>query len=108
MVLLIIALMAAAGLWAAAVIEVRGHAVGTYGLLPLLGVPFLAAVALTVGVLVLALWFVRTAWPAVVVSGTAGGRAQRDTEDSRRDSAYKLGLQAFRCRRLSGPRRCSE
>lgn len=68
MVLLIIALMAAAGLWAAAVIEVRGHAVGTYGLLPLLGVPFLAAVALTVGVLVLALWFVRTAWPAVVVS----------------------------------------
>jgi hypothetical protein len=67
-VLLIIALVAAAGLWTDAVIRSRGHPVGGYGLLPLLGVPFFAAVVLTVGALVLALWYVRTAWPAAVMA----------------------------------------
>ena len=62
------ALVAAAGLLAIAVIHARGHALGNYGLLPLLGVPFLAAAGLTIGVLVVALRFVRTAWPAAVAA----------------------------------------
>ena len=62
------ALVAAAGLLAIAVIHARGHAVGSYGLLPLLSVPFLAAAGLTIGVLVVALRFVRTAWPAAVAA----------------------------------------
>jgi hypothetical protein len=62
------ALVGAAGLLAIAVIQARGHAVGKYGLLPLLGVSFLAASVLTIGALVLALRFVRTAWPGAVVA----------------------------------------
>jgi hypothetical protein len=61
-------LVAAAGLLAIAVTQARGHAVGNYGLLPLLGVSFLVAVVVTIGVLVLALRFVRTAWPAAVMA----------------------------------------
>ncbi len=61
-------MVAAAGLWVIAVVQARGHAVGNYGLLPLLGVSFLAASVLTIGALVLALRFVRTAWPAAVVA----------------------------------------
>jgi hypothetical protein len=53
--------VAAAGLWVIAVVRARGHAVGNYGLLPLLGASFLAAAVLTIGALVLALRFVRTA-----------------------------------------------
>jgi hypothetical protein len=59
---------AAAGLLAIAVIQARGRTVGSYGLLPLLGTSFFASVVLTIGVLVLALRFVRTAWPAAVVA----------------------------------------
>ena len=66
--LLTSALVAAAGLLAIAVIHARGHAVGNYGLLPLLGVPFLAAAVLTIGVLVVALRFVQIAWPAAVAA----------------------------------------
>ncbi len=67
-ILLIITLVAATGLWLGAVIKARGHTVGSYGLLPLLNVPFFAAVGFTVGALVLALWFIRTAWPGAVVA----------------------------------------
>jgi hypothetical protein len=66
--LLISALVVAALLLAVAVIQARGHAVGNYGLLPILGVSFLAATVLTIGVLVLALRFIRTAWPAAVAA----------------------------------------
>jgi hypothetical protein len=61
-------LLAAASLLAIAVIRAGGHAVGNYGLLPILGVSFLAAVVLTIGVLILALRFVRTAWSAAVLA----------------------------------------
>jgi hypothetical protein len=68
-VLLISSLLGiAAALLAVAVIHARGRAVGGYGLLPVLGVSFLASTALTIAALVLALRFVRTAWPAAVVA----------------------------------------
>ena len=60
--------MDAAGLLAISVIRTRGHAVGSYGLLPVLGISFLAAIVLTFGVLVVALRFVRTAWPVAVAA----------------------------------------
>jgi hypothetical protein len=63
---MIVGLAAATGLFVISVIRARGHNVGTYGLLPLLGIWFLAAALLTVAVLVLALRFIRTAWPAAV------------------------------------------
>ena len=65
---LLSALTAAAGLLAISIAQARGHAVGSYGLLSVLGVSFLAAAVLTVGVLVLALRHVRTAWPAAVLA----------------------------------------
>lgn len=68
MLLLMSALIAASGLLAIAVNQARTQAVGKYGLLPLLGISFLAAAVLTVGVLVVALRFIRTAWPAAVVA----------------------------------------
>jgi hypothetical protein len=61
-------LVGAAALLAISVVEARARAVGSYGLLPLLGLPFLAAAALTVGALVLALRVIRTVWPAAVVA----------------------------------------
>jgi len=66
--LLTLTLMAAAGLFIFSFLRARGHVVGSYGLLPLLSVPFLAAAVLTVGVLVVALRFVRTKWPAAAVA----------------------------------------
>ena len=66
--LLTMALMAATGLFAFSVLRARGHVVGSYGLLPLLTIPFFAAVVLTIGVLVVALRFVRIKWPAAVVA----------------------------------------
>ena len=66
--LLISALVAAAGLWALAVAQARGHTVGSYGLLPVLGSSFLVAAVLTIGVLAVALRFIRTAWPAAVAA----------------------------------------
>ena len=66
--LLVGALMAAAGLLTTAVIQARAHAVGAYGLLPVLGISFLTAAVLTVGVLVVSLRFVHTAWPAAVAA----------------------------------------
>ena len=63
-VLLVSALAVAAGLFAFSVIQAHGHTVGSYGLLPLLGISFVAATTLTVAALVLALRFIRTAWPA--------------------------------------------
>jgi hypothetical protein len=66
--LLMSSLVGAAVLLAIAVIQARGHAVGNFGLLPLLGVPFLAASVLTIGALVLALRLVRNAWPAAIAA----------------------------------------
>ena len=63
-VLLVIALAVAAGLFAVSVIQAHGHTVGSYGLLPLLGISFVAATTLTVAALMLALRSIRTAWPA--------------------------------------------
>jgi hypothetical protein len=65
---LTIVLMAAAGLFTFSVLRARGHVVGSYGLLPLLGIPFFAAVVLTIGVLLVALRFVHTKWPTAVVA----------------------------------------
>jgi len=62
------ALTAAAELLAIAIIQAHRHAVGSYGLLPVLGVSFLAAAVLTVGVLVVALRYIRAAWPAAVLA----------------------------------------
>lgn len=65
-ILLLIALATAIMLFAFSVIRVRGHAVGSWGLLPLLGVPFLVAVGLTLAVLLVALRFINTAWPTAL------------------------------------------
>jgi len=65
---LTVTLMAAAGLFTFSVRRARGHVAGSYGLLPLLGIPFFAAAVLTVGVLVVALRSVRTKWPTAVVA----------------------------------------
>lgn len=67
-IVLIVTLAAAGGLWVSSVIRARGHVVGSYGLLPLLGAPFYGAVALTIGALLFALWNVRTARLAAVVA----------------------------------------
>lgn len=60
--LLISLLVTAVGFLAVSIAQARGRPVGNYGLFPLLGVSFLVAVLLTVGVLIFALWRVRTAW----------------------------------------------
>lgn len=62
-ILLFIALVAAVTLFAFSVIRTRGHAVGSWGLLPLLGIPFLVAMGLTVAVALVALRFIPTTWP---------------------------------------------
>lgn len=67
-VLLLIALVATVALFAFSVIRARGHTVGSWGLLPLLGGPFLVAVALTVAVLLAGLRFIRTAWPIALAA----------------------------------------
>lgn len=58
----------AAGLFAFSVVQARGHAVDSYGLLPLLGFPFFIAAALTVAVLVFALRSIRATWPVAVAA----------------------------------------
>lgn len=68
MPLMLLALTFAAALWITSVTKSRGHYVGVYGLLPLLGVPFTLAVIVTIGVLAVALWSIRSAWPAAVVA----------------------------------------
>jgi hypothetical protein len=67
-VLLVLELLVAAGLWVISVMKAHGHAVGAYGLLPALGVPFFAAVALSIGALLAALWLGGSAWPAAVTA----------------------------------------
>ena len=67
-VFLIIGLVAGVGLWASAVIKADGQAVGIYGLMPLLGVAFIAAVAFTFGSLILALRYIRTSWPPAALA----------------------------------------
>ena len=62
-ILLFAALLTSIILFASSVIRARGHAVGPWGLLPLLGPLFLIAVGLTVAVLLVALRFIRTTWP---------------------------------------------
>jgi len=64
-----IALVVAAGLLADSVDRAAGHAVGSYGLLPLLGAPFYLAVILTFGAFALALRYLGplrpVAWAAM-------------------------------------------
>lgn len=56
----------AAFLWIFSVLHVRGARVGSYGLLPALGLQFIAAVAVTLITLVLGLLFINTRrWPVV-------------------------------------------
>lgn len=61
--ILLMVLVSAVMLFAFSAIRARGHAVGSWGLLPLLGTPFLVAVGLTAVVLFVALRFIRAAWP---------------------------------------------
>ena len=65
---LVTTLTAAGGLLAVGVKQAHEHAIGNYGLLPVLGVPFLTAAVLTVGVLVVSLRLIRVAWPAAVAA----------------------------------------
>jgi hypothetical protein len=65
---LFIALVFATALWIDSIVRVRGHSVGVYGLLPVLGAPFIIAVIMTIGVLVVALLSIRTAWPVATVA----------------------------------------
>lgn len=65
---LMIALAAAGGLLAVSVSQAHKHAVGNYGLLPVLGISFLTAAVLTVEILVVSLRFVRVVWPAAVAA----------------------------------------
>ncbi len=67
-IVLIVVLVVAVVLWVASLFKAHGQVVGSYGLLPVLGAPFIAAVVLTVGVLAVALWFLHDAWPAAVGS----------------------------------------
>lgn len=64
----IIALVVVVGLLAYTVHKARGQPIGDYGLLPLFGAPFDAAVVLTIVISVLGLRFVRVAWPAAVAA----------------------------------------
>ena len=66
--LLVSTLITATGLLAIAVTRARAHTVGNYGLLPALGIPFVAAAVLSVAVLIVSLKFVRTAWPAATAA----------------------------------------
>ena len=59
-------LAVAAGLLALAVHGATGRPIGRYGLLPVFGVPFVAAAVLTIVVLVFSLRFVLSAWPAAI------------------------------------------
>jgi hypothetical protein len=65
-ILLLIALTIATAVFAVSVIRVHGHAVDIYGLLPLLGISFMAATILTVVVLIIALRYIHKAWLAAV------------------------------------------
>jgi hypothetical protein len=48
--------------------QARRHALSSYGLLPVLGVPFLLAVLITTGVLLIALRQAKTAWPGAAAA----------------------------------------
>jgi hypothetical protein len=61
--ILVILLVIAAGFFAFSVNRASGHAVASYGLLPLLGLTFYIATALTVAALVLSLRSLRATWP---------------------------------------------
>lgn len=65
---LTVLLVIAAGFFAFSIIRAAGHAVGTYGLLPLLGPPFYIAAALTVTVLIFSLRSILTTWPVAVAA----------------------------------------
>jgi len=62
-IILIIVLAAATTLYAVSIIRAHGRNVGSWGLLPLLGIPFLLAMVLAVSVLLIALRYVRSLWP---------------------------------------------
>lgn len=62
------ALVTAAGLLAISVLHASGQQAGHWGLLPLVGIPFLVAMTLTVVVLVLALRSIQDSWPLAVAA----------------------------------------
>lgn len=62
------ALSLAVVLYVLSVIRAHGRDVGSYGLLPLLGAPFFVSVVLAVVVLVVALCFIKAAWPIAGLS----------------------------------------
>jgi hypothetical protein len=62
-VLLMTALVTAVALYAISVTRARGQIVGSWGLLPVLGLPFLVAITVTAAILMIALRFIRTEWP---------------------------------------------
>jgi hypothetical protein len=64
----IIALVLVVGLLADTVHKADGQPIGLYGLLPVFGAPFYAAVVLTIVVAILALRYIRTAWPVAITA----------------------------------------
>jgi hypothetical protein len=66
--ILLSGLLVASASWATAVTVARGHALSKYGLLPVLGIPFLVSIVLTLGVLIAALRNVRAAWPSALAA----------------------------------------
>ena len=66
--ILTVLLIIAAGFYAFSVIRADGRPVGSYGLLPILGLPFFVGVALTVAVLIFALRSIRVTCPVAVAA----------------------------------------
>jgi hypothetical protein len=63
----ILLLLISAALVIYSVMRASEKTTGIYGLLPTLGLPFYAAVAITIAAIMIALRYVRTAWPAAVL-----------------------------------------
>lgn len=66
--ILLAALMAAVTLYAVSVIRAHERTVGSWGLLPLLGTPFLVAMVLAAAVLLISLRYIRSAWPTALAA----------------------------------------
>ena len=68
LVLGIIALLVVVALMAYTIRKADGKPIGLYGLLPVFGAPFYAAVVLTIIIAILALRYIRTTWPVAVAA----------------------------------------
>jgi hypothetical protein len=66
--ILVCALMAAVTLYAISVIRAHDGTVSSWGLLPLLGAPFLIAITLSAAVLLISLRYIRSSWPTALVA----------------------------------------